>query len=96
MTDGLYSNPQEVYAYQTISMHSAVYAGGYGTITTKYRLQEQTDGSGWVNLTGWQSGIPTYDVSQSSPTETNLDSKHKVKMKLVKPKLVTLQLLQLV
>jgi len=67
MTDGLYSNPQEVYGYQTISMHSAVFAGGYGTITTKYRLQEQTDGSAWTSLTGWQSGIPTYDVSQSEP-----------------------------
>ena len=66
MTDGLYSNPQEVYGYQTISMHSAVFAGGYGEITTKYRLQENTDGT-WVNLTGWQSGIPTYDVSQSTP-----------------------------
>ena len=68
MTDGLYSNPQEVYGYQTISMHSAVFAGGYGTITTKYRLQEQPGGVGdWVNLTGWQSGIPTYNVSQSLP-----------------------------
>jgi len=68
MTDGLYSNPQEVYGYQTISMHSAVFAGGYGTITAKYRLQEQPGGVGdWVNLTGWQPGIPTYDVSQSTP-----------------------------
>ena len=67
MTDGLFSNPAEVYGYQTISMHPAVFAGGYGEITTKYRLQEQTDGSTWVNLTGWQSGIPTYDVSQSAP-----------------------------
>ena len=47
-----------------------MYTGGYGTITTKYRLQEQPGGVGdWVNLTGWQSGIPTYDVSQSSPTD---------------------------
>lgn len=68
MTDGLYSNPQQVYGYQTISMHSAIFAGGYGTITTKYRLQEQPGGVGdWVDLTGWQSGIPTYDVSQSAP-----------------------------
>ena len=45
-----------------------MFAGGYGTITTKYRLQEQPGGVGdWVNLTGWQSGIPTYDVSQSIP-----------------------------
>jgi hypothetical protein len=68
MTDGLYSNPLEVYQFQTISMHSAVFAGGYGTITTKYRLQEQPGGVGdWVALTGWQEGIPTYDVSQSIP-----------------------------
>ena len=53
---------------KTISMHAAVFAGGYGTITEKYRLQEQPGGVGdWVNLTGWQSGIPTYNVSQSLP-----------------------------
>ena len=70
LTNGLFSNPPEVYAFETISMHSAVFAGGYGAITTKYRLQEQPGGVGdWVDLTGWQSGIPTYDVSQSSPTD---------------------------
>ena len=70
LTNGLFSNPPNVYAFETISMHSAVFAGGYGAVTTKYRLQEQPGGVGdWIDLTGWQSGIPTYDVSQSSPTD---------------------------
>ena len=70
LTNGIFSNPPEVYAFETISMHAAVFAGGYGTISEKYRLQEQPGGIGdWVNLTGWQEGIPTYDVSQSSPTD---------------------------
>ena len=68
LTNGIFSNPPEVYDFETISMHAAVFAGGYGTITEKYRLQEQPGGVGdWVNLTGWQSGIPTYNVSQSLP-----------------------------
>ena len=68
LTNGIFSNPPNVYAFETISMHAAVFGGGYGTISEKYRLQEQPGGVGdWVNLTGWQSGIPTYDVSQSIP-----------------------------
>ena len=70
LTNGIFSNPPNVYAFETISMHAAVFAGGYGTISEKYRLQEQPGGVGeWVALTGWQSVIPTYDVSQSAPTD---------------------------
>ena len=68
LTNGIFSNPPNVYAFETISMHAAVFGGGYGTISEKYRLQEQPGGVGdWINLTQWQSGIPTYDVSQSIP-----------------------------
>ena len=68
LTNGIFSNPPNVYAFETISMHGAVFAGGYGTISEKYRLQEQPGGVGdWVNLTEWQLVIPTYDVSQSIP-----------------------------
>jgi hypothetical protein len=68
LTNGIFSNPPNVYAFETISMHGAVFAGGYGTISEKYRVQEQPGGVGdWVDLAGWQLGIPTYDVSQSAP-----------------------------
>lgn len=71
LTNGIFSNPPNVYAFETISMHAAVFGGGYGTITEKYRLQEQPGGVGdWVSLTSWQTGIPTYDVSQSIPGDT--------------------------
>jgi hypothetical protein len=66
MTNGTFLNPTNAYLHETLSMNSAVMAGGYGTITYKYRLQEMEHGTDtWNSLTGWQSGIPTYTVSQS-------------------------------
>ena len=65
-TNGTFLNPTHAYLHETLSMNSAIMAGGYGTITYKYRLQEMEHGTDtWNNLTGWQSGIPTYTVSQS-------------------------------
>tara|TARA_R100001163_G_C5064750_1_gene202457 strand:- start:42 stop:1100 length:1059 start_codon:yes stop_codon:yes gene_type:complete len=66
MTNGTYLNPQHAYLHETLSMNSAVMAGGYGAITYKYRLQEKEHGTDtWTNLTSFQSGVPTYEVQQS-------------------------------
>ena len=65
-TNGTFLNPTNAYLHETLSMNSAIMAGGYGTITYKYRLQEKEHGTDtWNSLTGWQSGIPTYEVQQS-------------------------------
>ena len=67
ITNGTYLNPTTVYQHETVTMNPAVMTGGYGTITYKYRLQEMESGTDtWNNLTNFQSGIPTYTVSQSA------------------------------
>ena len=66
ISNGTFLNPTNAYLHETLSMNSAVMAGGYGGITYKYRLQEMEHGTDtWNNLTGWQSGLPTYEVQQS-------------------------------
>ena len=65
-TNGTFLNPEHAYLHETLSMNPAIMAGGYGGITYQYRLQEMEHGTDtWNNLTGWQSGIPTYTVEQS-------------------------------
>jgi len=66
ISNGEFLNPLNVYDFETIYPISAIYAGGYGPITLRYRLQEDT-GSGWTAVGGWNGGNPSYNVSQSSP-----------------------------
>ena len=68
LSNGTFVNPANVYSFETITPVSAIYAGGFGPLELRYRLQEDT-GSGWVAVGGWSGGNPSYDVSQSSPTE---------------------------
>ena len=65
VSNGTFVNPGTVYSFETITCVPAVFSGGFGPITEQYRFQENT-GSGWTAVGGWQGGIPTYDVSQSS------------------------------
>ena len=66
LSNGEFVNPSTVYSFETISMIPATFDGGLEPLTYSYRLQEDT-GSGWVSLTNWQQGLPTYKVSQSEP-----------------------------
>jgi hypothetical protein len=84
MTNGTFSNPTNAYLHETITMYSATMAGGYGTITYKYRIKSPL----MVDLTGlvWVALLLT-----SLPMTVNnqmkairLDSKPKVRMRLVK------------
>jgi len=68
ISNGTFVNPPTVYSFETITPISAIYSGGFGPIELRYRLQEKTDGS-WVAVGGWSGGSPSYDVSQSSPTD---------------------------
>ena len=68
LSNGTFVNPPNVYAFETITPISAIYSGGFGPIQLRYRLQENT-GGGWTAVGGWSGGDPTYDVSQSSPTD---------------------------
>ena len=66
MTNGTFSNPANVYLHETITMYSATMAGGYGTITYKYRIQESTDGGlNWTSLGSFADDIPTHVVNES-------------------------------
>jgi len=65
VSNGTFVNPGTVYSFETITCVPAVFTGGFGAIEERYRLRENT-GSGWTGVGGWQAGIPTYDVSQSS------------------------------
>ena len=66
LTNGTFLNPTHVYDHETISMNSAIMAGGFGTITYKYRMQESTDGGlNWTSLGSFAAGVPTYVVNQS-------------------------------
>ena len=66
LTNGTFLNPTNIYDHETISMNSAIMAGGYGTITYKYRMQESTDGGlNWTSLGSFAADIPTYEVQQS-------------------------------
>ena len=66
MTNGTFSNPTNAYLHETLTMYPATMVGGYGTISYKYRLQEQEQGVGdWSNLTQWSTTIPTHEVDQS-------------------------------
>jgi len=65
VSNGTFVNPGTVYSFETITCVPAVYTGGFGPITERYRFQENT-GSGWTAVGGWNAGIPTYDVSQAS------------------------------
>ena len=65
LSNGEFVNPANVYDFETIRPISAIYSGGFGPLTLKYRLQEDT-GAGWVAVGGWSGGDPTYDVSQSA------------------------------
>ena len=66
LTNGTFLNPTHIYDHETISMNSAIMAGGFGTITYKYRMQESTDGGlNWTSLGSFAAGIPTYTVDQS-------------------------------
>ena len=65
VSNGTFVNPGNVYSFETITCVPAAFSGGFGTITERYRLEENT-GNGWTAIGTWQGGIPTYDVSQSS------------------------------
>ena len=66
ISNGEFLNPVEVYSFETITPISAIFSGGFGPLTLRYRLQEDT-GCGWTSIGGWSGGAPSYDVSQSSP-----------------------------
>ena len=66
LSNGEFLNPVEVYSFETITPISAIFSGGFGPLTLRYRLQEDT-GGGWTSIGGWSGGAPSYDVSQSSP-----------------------------
>lgn len=66
LSNGEFLNPPNVYSFESIYPISAIYSGGYGPLTLRYRLQEDT-GAGWTAVGGWNAGDPSYDVSQSSP-----------------------------
>ena len=66
MTNGTFSNPTHAYLHETLTMYPATMAGGYGTITYKYRIQESTDGGlNWTSLGSFAADIPTHVVDQS-------------------------------
>ena len=64
LSNGTFVNPPNVYDFETIRPISAIYAGGFGPLQLRYRLQENT-GGGWTAVGGWSGGDPIYDVSQS-------------------------------
>ena len=66
MTNGTFSNPTHAYLHEPLTMYPATMAGGFGTITYKYRIQESTDdGLNWTSLGSFAADIPTYTVNES-------------------------------
>jgi hypothetical protein len=66
MTNGTFSNPTHAYLHETLTMYPATMAGGYGGITSQYRLQSMDAGTDtWTNLTDWVTTIPVHEVDQS-------------------------------
>ena len=66
MTNGTFSNPTHAYLHETLTMYPATMAGGFGTITYKYRVQESTDdGLNWTSLGSFAADIPTHVVDPS-------------------------------
>ncbi len=65
LSNGSFVNPPNVYDFEIIRPISAIYSGGFGPLSLRYRLQEDT-GSGWTAVGGWNGGDPTYNVNQSA------------------------------
>ena len=65
LSNGTFVNQPEYFGYESITVVPAVFGGGYGTLSNKYRLQKQEPDTGdtWVTVTDWVTSPPTVSLS---------------------------------